>query len=403
MRKTNLWPEEAISVDSSTTLSVTIEHPDQVRTKLWYRVPVEYSSLVTTSCDPFVVATLMIAMNWSTDLMVHGEVSPSLLRNLAEFQAAWACWRPKRYQQIEINAEVEREQPSAEPTGRTLTAFSGGVDSCFTLLRHRTGLCGRQQRNIQAGLMVHGFDIPLEQEQMFARAVEKSRKMVASLGVELIPMATNFRQLGQDWEEVHGCAIASCMMLLQGVFTLGLIGSFLPYQALKLPWGTNPVTDGLLSSNAFQIIHDGAAFTRLEKLREIADWSEALTYLRVCWEGPQPDRNCCRCEKCIRTILGFRSLGIGNPSCFEQEVTEGQILELKGVKPAQMAELEMIWETAKAKGISDHWVSALEKCIVRNQRQALVEEYKAALKTRIKPALKNSLHQLRSVWLEPKR
>ncbi|NET10990.1 MAG: SH3 domain-containing protein, partial [Symploca sp. SIO2B6] len=42
---------------------------------------------------------------------------------------------------------------------------------------------------------------------------------------------------------------------------------FLPYQSLKLPWGTNPITDGLLSSKTFQSIHDGAAFTRLEKIQ----------------------------------------------------------------------------------------------------------------------------------------
>ncbi|MBD0300919.1 MAG: hypothetical protein ICV85_01725, partial [Tolypothrix sp. T3-bin4] len=111
MRKTHLWLEEPIEANDSTTVSVTIENHDQSRTRLWYRVPSQYGSVISSSCDPFVVATLMLAMSLSTDVVVHGEVSPSLLRNLEEFQSAWICWCPQKYQKIEIQAEVEREQP----------------------------------------------------------------------------------------------------------------------------------------------------------------------------------------------------------------------------------------------------------------------------------------------------
>ena len=48
-----------------------------------------------------------------TDLHVHAGVSPSLLRNLEEFQAAWACWRPGHYARIGISADAERETGEA--------------------------------------------------------------------------------------------------------------------------------------------------------------------------------------------------------------------------------------------------------------------------------------------------
>ena len=397
MRKTHLWQEEAVEANGSTTVSVTIESHDQSRSNLWYRIPSEYSPLISSSCDPFVVATLMLAMSQATEVVVHGEVSPSLLRNLQEFQAAWVCWCPQKYQQIEITAEVEREQPSALAEEKAIAAFSGGVDSCFTMFRHKTGRYGRLTRNLQAGLMVHGFDIPLAQQQVFERAAEKSRAMLGSLGVELILMTTNFRDLGQDWEDVFGAAVASTLMLLRGGYTVGLLPSSYTYQSLFLPWGSNPLTDPLLSSNTFQIIHDGTAFKRIEKIQEITHFPAALQSLRVCWEGKQLDRNCGHCEKCIRTILGFRVMGIGLPACFDQDVTERQILDITATKKSQLTYLEEIVQLAKAAEISESWVATLEQSIKRNQNLATPKQSRPALRERLPSALRGRLRQVRSL------
>ena len=397
MRQIHLWQEEATQSDGFTTVSVTLEQPNRTPSRLWYCLPSEYSPLITKSCDPFVVATIFLAMGQSTDLVVHGEVSPSLLQNLAEFQAAWACWCPQRYQPVEITAEVEREQFKVE-SEKAIAAFSGGVDGCFTLWRHRMGRCGRWQRNVQAGLMVHGFDIPLAQEENFKLTLQKSGAMLASLDVELIALATNFRELQQDWEDAFGAAIASCLMLFQGGYSAGLIGSSDPYQALNLPYGSNPITDPLLSSQSFQIICDGASCTRLQKVQEIANWQAAMTNLRVCWEGNQYDKNCGRCEKCIRTILNFRVLGLGLPPCFEQDVTDEQILGMKKLKKAQLIELYPILEAAKVRGITDSWVKSLDQFIAANHRHVWLEESRALLRKRLPSRVRSHWQTMRK-WL----
>lgn len=408
MQQIHLWREEAVKADDLVTVSMTIESPGsesghgstlQPRTRLWYRLPAEYADRISDRADPFVVAILLIAMQQSTDLVVHGEVSPSLLQNLAEFQAAWACWRPQTYRQIEITADIERESPTIASQETAIAAFSGGVDSCLTAFRHKTGRCGRLARKLQTGLMVHGFDIPLNQSLVFERAVEKSKTILASLGLDLIPMTTNYRELQPklNWLDLYGPAVASCLMLFQKGYTTGLIGSAFSYHNLLLPRGSNPVTDHLLSSQSFQIIHDGAGLTRLGKIQEIANWPEAIQNLRVCWEGVQLDRNCGRCEKCIRTILGFRVLGLGLPGCFDQDITDEQILGIKGLNHIQLYELDLILEEAKTAGLSESWVTALEKCISRNRLRLDVEKGKAALKERIPPALTNSLRQWRSL------
>jgi hypothetical protein len=383
--KMHLWPEETRDANGSTIAAVTIESPVGERTRLWYSVPVQHGSALTKACDPFVVATLFRAMREGTDLMVHGETSPSLLQNLEEFQAAWASWRPDRYTKIDVIADLECEQPRAGDSHTAITAFSGGVDSSFTVFRHRTGHCGRLKRTLRAGVMALWRRDPQDHNDALDRAAEKSAKMLASLDMDLIRLGTNFRELDDSWEDAHGAAIAACLMLFQGRYAAGLIASTEPYCSLVLPFGSNPVTDRLMSSDAFQIIHDGAAFTRSEKVREIANWPEALQYLRVCWEGKHADRNCGRCEKCVRTILNFRVMGLGLPECFEQDVSDDEILSLRGLSPVQSAYLQEVLSAARAESIAESWVTALEQCLERNRpRQSM----KILLRSRLRQGVK---------------
>jgi hypothetical protein len=369
-KKTHLWPENIVETEGQILVGVVIENQNQKRSNLWYRLGAEHHHLLTKTCDPFVVAMIFNAMRKSTDLYIHGQVSPSLLRNLEEFQAIWNCWLPNRYTKIEINADIEQPQAKAKRSEKSVMAFSGGVDSCFTAWRHHNGSCGRSRRNLRAAIMIHGFDIPLEEKNVFERAAKNSQKILAPLGIKLTSVATNFRNLDDYWNDAHAAGLASCLMLLQEGYEIGLIASTEPYNSMILPWGSNPVTDKLLSSDNFQIIHDGAAFTRSDKIREILNWPEALRYLRVCWEGEEKDRNCGHCEKCIRTILNFRSIGLSLPECFEHDVSDNQIINLKRLNAVQIAYLEQILKTAKAASIRQSWVTALSQCIKQNQHMS---------------------------------
>lgn len=374
--KTHIWVEKPLDQSGMMTVGMTVEGPQLERKRIWYQIPNEYSTSLTKSSDPFLLAMIFSAMRLRTDLHVHGEVSPSLLRNLEEFQSAWVCWLPKKYAMVDITADAEHEQPAKHDGKKAVTLFSGGVDSSFTAFRHKTGRCSRRNVELQAGLMVHGFDIWLAERDDFARAARKAKRMLDSIGIQLIPMTTNIRELGDPWWDFHGIASASCLALLQGGFSVGVIPSTEPYNALVLPWGSNPVTDWMMSSKSFAIVHDGASFTRTEKVREIAGWPEALQHLRVCMVGKpgEHDANCGICEKCVRTILNFRVLGIDLPGCFEKDVTDEQIAGLRGLDQLKIAELDRILTVAKAEGISDSWVKTLKSCIRRNRMHMGVEK-----------------------------
>ena len=389
MSELNLWPESFKEENGKTTISATIERSTG-RLKLWFQVPSEYQDLLTTNCDPFVVGVIFIAMAEKSDLVVHGEVSPSLLRNIEEFQAVWSCWRPDRYTAVEIVPDTEKEDVDRRKK-MAIAAFSGGVDACFTVFRHSSGLAGRRTQKIDAGVLVHGFDIPLDQGDVFERVILRSKNLLKTLGLKLIPLATNFRGLGGDWEDSHAAGIASSLMIFQGHYGAGLIGSSGPYNGFVIPWGSNPLSDRMLSSKAFEIVHDSAEYTKLEKVRKLAQWPEAIKELRVCWQGEQLDRNCGCCEKCIRTILIFRANGMGLPQCFERDVTDDQILGLTKLTKGQTRELESILGFSRSSGISGSWVDALEKCLSRQNRKDLwtIFKKKVSLRTRLRKLIKS--------------
>jgi hypothetical protein len=109
MKKIHIFPEGIIKNKDLLTVSATIEDPNGTRQLLWYRLPSEYAGAISPSCDPLVLATIFKAMAMATDVVIHGQVSPSILRNLSEYQAVWKCWCPGKYQPVEIIADQEQD------------------------------------------------------------------------------------------------------------------------------------------------------------------------------------------------------------------------------------------------------------------------------------------------------
>ncbi|MFI5180204.1 MAG: hypothetical protein ACHQPI_02305 [Thermoanaerobaculia bacterium] len=376
MTITHVWPEGIAADRDSLTVSATVERPDGSRWRSWYRLPAACGGSLSTSSDSFLLGVLFRAMATATDVRIHGAVSPSLLVNLVEFQRAWACWRPGVYTPVDLSADREREDPRAGGD-EILIPFSGGADSAFTAFRYRTGNVEWRAPRVVAGMMVHGFDIPIEDAGAFACAADRSARMLASLGMDLIPVATNFREQPGDWEDAHGTTLASCLTLLKGRFSRGLIASSYPYSALILPYGSNPVTDGMMSSESFRISHDGADVAKIEKVKAISGWPEARRYLRVCWEGAQKDRNCGRCQKCVWTLLVFRMIGAGLPECFERDIGDSEIARLSYPDEGTLNSMKRLVARAKADSVSASWLSALQRSIVSNRLRMAARKSRA--------------------------
>ena len=79
------------------------------------------------------------------------------------------------------------------------------------------------------------------------------------------------------------------------------------------------------------VIDDGGECSRSDKAGLVADWPEAMRHLHVCFgaDAPGTYRNCCKCEKCVRTILAFRVAGRARPEAFAYDPTDADIRRVR--------------------------------------------------------------------------
>jgi hypothetical protein len=153
------------------------------------------------------------------------------------------------------------------------------------------------------------------------------------------------------------------MHLLGGRFGTGLLPGTASYAELVLPLDSTPLSDPLLGGSSFAIVHDGAAYNRLEKIRRLAGWPEAVANLRFCLEDPRHDRNCGRCRKCLLTYLAFHVLGC-EPGCFDVPPSPDVVLRWArrfSSHPVFVAEMRAILAEADARGIDETWVATARR------------------------------------------
>jgi hypothetical protein len=365
-RTLTLWPEQTTTQNGHIQWQASLAIPGKDPIKLWYRMPLEQAPATIATADPFAIAAIFSAMRHADALHIHGTVSPSLLSNLQEFQLAWAAWHPQRYRVIELIADHEQEELTAS-TAQSVMAYSGGLDSTFSAWRHTHGKqWTRLPQPLTSALMVHGFDIPIAQPEVFARAAENSRQMLDSANLRLLTMATNFRELGDDWEEAHGAALFSALHFLKRSYGACMVASSHTYDTLRMGWGSNPITDTLLASHHYPAYHDGCGVTRRGKANAVSAWPQAMQHLRVCWEGPNKDRNCGVCLRCVGTAICFAVEGKPTPSSITTGDLATAIAALRyspKLSPVAVVRLGELLAVAESKQINAPWVGALRQLI----------------------------------------
>ena len=335
---------------------------------LWFKFPRSIVPPKENDCDSYLLAVISDAMAEGRDVVVKGSVSLGLLANLIEFQSAWRRWLPEIYSIVDIKVDSVRE--NERPVPGALCAFSGGVDATFSVWRHSQKRNSFRSQKINLCGLVHGFDIPLADTEAFESVVRRSRQTLDDIGVELVPIKTNFREISPvNWEHSHAAALVAAFSNLKSVAGTNVIGSSGDYRSFTIPWGSSPITDHLLSSEDFIVMHDGASHTRTEKVKEISDWKVGVGNLRVCWAGETKDENCGECEKCVRTKLNFLALGLPLPGCFKKEGKvednfKNIILTTRGARTQWL----QLAEYAKENHVNDRWVEEAKKVINRKPK-----------------------------------
>ncbi|HVF69437.1 MAG TPA: hypothetical protein VNA13_02605, partial [Xanthomonadales bacterium] len=318
MNITNLLISKKINV---LTFSANVAFKGSQPERMYFSTDLKNQQFINADYSPFLAAVLLPCMKTGEDIVVKGFVSKKLLENTEKIMDLVVGWNVglRRINVIPAKAGIHPKRPSQEAgspiksgmtnhasflQARTISPsiasfFSAGVDSFYTYLKHKN-----KKDKISSLILVHGFDIPLENKILFAKTKKTVEKIAEVEKVNAICVKTNVGEIIEKhliWDFAHGGALAAV-----GLF-LGLNKIFIPAGLRKdelFPYGTHPNLDKLWSTEKTVFTHDGTEYNRLGKIMNVVGKSPlALKYLRVCTQNIKGKYNCSRCYKCLQTMI----------------------------------------------------------------------------------------------------
>jgi hypothetical protein len=311
--------------------------------------------------DAWLCAALLPAMRLRAALEINSAVSESLMSGSQDIQRTMAKW-DWDLDVIPIKAESIPSVVSSSRASGVGCFFSGGVDSSLSAIR---------RPDITHLITVVGFDRSLDNKWLAQRVIQEHRKAAGELGKDLIVVETNIRQWSDrhmGWEQSHGAALACVAHAVSGMVGRVYIPSS-HYMDYRIKWGSHPFIDPLWSSEALQIVHDGATYNRVEKLLALARDRRALQWLRVCWQNPGDAYNCGRCGKCTRVMIVLRALGIlGESPTFPNELDTERVAALRLTTEDTLNVTKLILSFLEETGSDPEVERALRTSVRRGER-----------------------------------
>jgi hypothetical protein len=257
---------------------------------------------LTPRSEAFMAIALLPCMKLRVDCVVDSSVSSHFLEGLEKIQDVLISWKPK-YRPVEFK-NVDPVEGGIPNGNRVGLFFSGGVDSFYTLLK--------RQDEITDLIVVHGFDIPLDDHSMRGRVSQMAHNVGDNLNKRVVEVETNVRAFIDEYVFfgfAHGAVLASVGYLLSSHFKRFYLAAGRPGIAL-IPDGVHPSLDPHWSTPGLEFVPDGLEATRADKVSLISQYDIALRSLRVCLKNPPGAFNCGRCEKCLRTMIDLRVAGV---------------------------------------------------------------------------------------------
>lgn len=301
---------------SDLILSVDVQTSSgkQLPESLWFCMPKKWKGLLSDSYNAFVSTLLFPCMVMGEDLEIEGKIDPLFHSNLMQYQQYYKYWYPDILNIIEIKPSGYKK--TKEGKQKVITSFSGGADSFYSLIENLANPVAGYK--LTHGFFINGFDILLEdQTKTYGKASEAYDQLFKKLGLELITLSTNARHFLDpfniidvfDWNQMHGSLLAAVGLLFCDYFDQLVIPSSDPYNMIVDGYGTTPISDRLLNTNNFNIIHHGCEATKHEKVTSLTEHEITYDHLRVCWENPNGLQNCGKCYKCTSIMMHLDSVG----------------------------------------------------------------------------------------------
>jgi hypothetical protein len=291
--------------------------------------------------DAFLAACFpLAAVHGEARIRIEGRLCPMLVEGLYTAHAWWTSWgdMPSPMPVIEAADGGQRRIPTGPRHGAAF--LSGGVDGFHMLMRNHQLYHSDDPAYIREVIFIHGFDIGKRstkpEDERFRKALRSLQPIAAEARVRLTWCRTNLRHLPSKpdfWYYRHnGAALAAVGHAVISGPAFLFIGASHDI-ANPVPIGSHPAVDGLFSSQRVTVIHDGARYSRFQKVRELARWPGALAALRVCPGNPGSELNCGICEKCLRTRLELLAAGVEETASLGPSLTPIELWDERVLGP----------------------------------------------------------------------
>lgn len=306
------------------------------------------------------------------------------------------------------------------PEREAACLFSGGLDAHTTFIRNKN-------KNPLLITEYGWHENEIKKSEVWNTDKENAINFAQSYGLENILIQSNYgtfiiasnidsdfsKRLGDSWWHGlhHSLAIISAAIPVAyelKVKCIYIASSY--FKGYKAKCASDPTVDNEIKFGSGTVYHDGYEYNRQEKVKVVVDYYSSTNEpvnLRVCFKNKE---NCCKCEKCLRTILGIvaegkdpRNYGFNIPNNLSKHVKEFLKEDVKFFTPARI----MQWNLAKKRMEENYDIILyrelldwfLEYDFITQRKKALIKyrvtKFIPILKRRIRTKLGRMLTQER--------
>lgn len=303
------------------SLSVLAEYEDSCRAPQTLSISLakKYEHMIAPGYEAFLLGCFSAAL-YHQEQRIHiaGSLCPYLKNNIhsaLRLQKKW--WLTADHFILEITAENYAPASFHNENRAAGCFYSGGIDSLASILTNSQCFDEKHPYRYKYAFLVYGLDIgdPNRDPRpdLFQSALDRQAPLAKQMGMELIPIWTNIRDIEPDrlfYERMHfGGMLSGLSHAMSQSISRCSIASDITLE-LQDPWGSHSALNACFSSSYLTFTTETSHLDRTEKTDLVAQNNTALSSIRVCFntnyiEGKYV--NCGKCEKCIRTKLALQA------------------------------------------------------------------------------------------------
>ena len=282
---------------------------------LWCETGIEYAEyLCTERCDALLIGLLPYAILKGHDISSDTPATLELLYKIKEIWLPLLLQTSKKAHPIRLNIPTANDKlPNQGAVG---TGISLGIDSLYTIQRHAQNSDSLVKLTHLGYFNVGSHGRGAEATQLNETHLQKVQAFSREYGYKLVVVNSNFMdEFRQHYKTIHVYASAFAVFSLQKLWSdyfyasAGFFAGGNGYQnwEKKACGDYSLVLQGIISTSNLRFHADAEDATRFQKTASLSNSPIAQKQLFVCIQDTD---NCCRCKKCVRTILTLKALGV---------------------------------------------------------------------------------------------